>query len=243
MIKKLLVLLIAITAGLTIVAAQPEITFRELIHDFGTFPEETGKVSHTFEFTNTGKNDLIIQNVKASCGCTAPNWTKTPIKPGETGTIEVVYNAANRPRAFSQSVTVTSNAKEARLTIKGNVVPKAARVEDQFPFDMNGLRARHQNVYLNNVEFPSSRTERVEVINTTQNPITLSFRGVPSFLTVKASPATLQANERGTIDITLDAKAANTLGTISQEFTVVINGEVVDDKRFRIRTFANIIEK
>ena len=240
--RKLLVFFIAIVAGLTTVAAQgsPEIKFKEMAHDFGTFPEENGKASCTFEFTNTGQGDLIIQNVKASCGCTTPNWTKTPIKPGENGVVEATYNASGRPGAFNKTITVTSNAGEQRLTIKGEVTPKALKIEDQFPFDMNGLRVKNQNVYMNNVEYPSSKTERIEVINNTQETIPLSFKGVPSYLTVKASPATLKANEKGTIDITLDSKAAKEWGSVNPEFIVVVNGKPVDDKK--ITVLASIVE-
>ena len=242
--KKLLVLFIAAVAGLTTVVAQnaPEIKFKELVHDFGTFPEETGKVSCVFEFTNTGKSDLILQNVKASCGCTTPDWTKTPVKPGEKGTVEATYNASGRPGAFSKTITVTTNAGEERLTIKGDVIPKAPKVEDQYPFDMNGLRLKSQNIYLNNVEYPTQKTERIEVINNTKDPINLSFKGVPSYLTVKASPASLKANEKGTIDVTFDSKAAKDWGAVNPEFSVVINGKFVDDKKFKITAFANIVE-
>jgi hypothetical protein len=242
--KKLLVLFIAIVAGFTTVAAQsvPDMKFKDLVHDFGTFPEETGKVTCSFEFTNTGKSDLIIQNVKASCGCTTPDWTKTPVKPGEKGFVEATYNATGRPGAFNKQITVTTSAGEERLTIKGEVTPKPPKVEDQYPFDMNGLRVKTLNVYMNNVEYPAQKTERIEVINTTSQPIALSFKGAPSYLTVKASPATLKANEKGTIDVTIDPKAAKDWGTVNPKFTVVLNGKPVDDKNFEITVFANIVE-
>ena len=130
--KKLLVLFIAAVAGLTTVVAQnvPEITFKSSVHDFGVFPEETGKVSCTFEFTNTGQSDLIVQNVRASCGCTTPDWTKTPVKPGESGFVEATYNASGRPGAFSKTITVTTNGGEHVLTIKGEVIPKVQNNEN-----------------------------------------------------------------------------------------------------------------
>ena len=58
--------------------------FRETLHDFGTVIEgET--VSYSFKFKNTGKHDLIISNVSASCGCTATKYTKEPDPAGEEG--------------------------------------------------------------------------------------------------------------------------------------------------------------
>ncbi|MCW4469232.1 DUF1573 domain-containing protein [Flavobacterium sp. MFBS3-15] len=98
------------------------ITWKEDSFTFGDI--EKGKpVSHEFTFKNTTKQTVLITNVKAQCGCTATNYTKTPIKPGETGVVTATYNAAN-PGAFSKTVTVTTNDSDVNkiLTIKGKVI-------------------------------------------------------------------------------------------------------------------------
>lgn len=91
-------------------------------HDFGDL--EKGKpVSYEFSFVNTSKETILITNVKPACGCTATNYTKTPIKPGEKGVVEATYNAA-APGAFNKTVTVTTSEADAApkiLFIKGNV--------------------------------------------------------------------------------------------------------------------------
>jgi len=132
--KKLLILFTVIVAGMATLTAQvgantPGIKFSELVYDFGTFPEETGKVAYTFEFTNTGKSVLILQNVKASCGCTTPTWTKEPVAPGGMGVVEVIFDATGRAGAFNKTITVTTNAGEETLTIKGEVIPKIRNKE------------------------------------------------------------------------------------------------------------------
>lgn len=91
--------------------------------DFGTV-KQGGKVSHDFTFKNTGTQPLIISDVQASCGCTTPDYTKTPVNPGEEGVIKVVYDTSGQGEgAKHKSVTVTSNAAEPLLTlhIKGTV--------------------------------------------------------------------------------------------------------------------------
>ncbi len=104
----------------------PVITFTEITHDFGTIAEENGPATYVFEFTNTGNADLLISNVIASCGCTTPDWTKTPIAPKGKGSVTVTYNPANRPGAFTKTITVSSNVENEKnlLTIKGEVTPK-----------------------------------------------------------------------------------------------------------------------
>lgn len=243
--KKLLLLVVAAIAYAVAAVAQgaPEISFEKLVHDFGTFPEESGKVSCTFEFKNTGSSDLVLQKVKASCGCTTPEWTKTPIKPGEKGTVTATYNANGRPGAFTKTITVTTNAGDKRLTIKGEVIPKAAKVEDQYPVDMNGLRIKKQHVYLNNIKYPaSSRTERIAVVNNTKGEIALSFKNVPSYMTVKATPEKLKAGEKGTIDVTIESKNSNEWGSFTKDFYVVVNNKVVEEKSYMISVHGNIIE-
>lgn len=92
------------------------------VHDFGDLKKGV-PASYDFTFKNTTKETILITNVKASCGCTATNYTKTPIKPGETASITATYNAAN-VGPFSKAVTVTTNDTDVPkvLTIKGKVV-------------------------------------------------------------------------------------------------------------------------
>ena len=106
-------------------AQTPAISFDKTVHDFGVINEEDGMAKTVFEFTNTGDAPLVISRVNASCGCTTPNWTKEPVAPGEKGTVEVGYNAAGRPGAFTKSVSINSNTGQSvSLIIKGEVKPK-----------------------------------------------------------------------------------------------------------------------
>lgn len=109
-----------------------KITFEKTTHDFGTI-EEGPTLTTKFEFKNEGKEPLILENVKASCGCTVPSWPKEPILPGQTSSIEVKYNTVKRPGSFNKSVTITSNATESTkvVYIKGNVT--AAVEEETMP--------------------------------------------------------------------------------------------------------------
>lgn len=98
-----------------------EIKFDKLTHDYGKIAFGADG-SCEFKFTNNGTGQLILNNVKSTCGCTVPDWPKQPIAPGESETIKVVYNT-NRSGAFTKGITVYSNATEntIRLLIKGEV--------------------------------------------------------------------------------------------------------------------------
>ncbi len=93
--------------------------FDQEVYDFGSIPQGIPAEAE-FIITNTGKEPLVIQNVKAQCGCTTPFYTKEPIDAGKTGKVKASYNAAN-PGAFNKSVTVTTNGGTSTLRIKGTV--------------------------------------------------------------------------------------------------------------------------
>lgn len=99
-----------------------EFKFVAETYDFGKIPQGT-PVTHEFQFENIGSEPLIISKVESTCGCTVPEYTKTPIKPGEKGTVSVTFNAA-QATPFSKMVTIRSNAKTPvkALYIKGTVV-------------------------------------------------------------------------------------------------------------------------
>ncbi len=99
-----------------------ELTFDTLRHNFGKFSKNAPRVNCSFRFTNTGTAPLIIHQAFASCGCTVPTYTKEPIKPGETGAIDVTYDGTDKfPGHFQKTITVRSNAvnEVIRLTIEG----------------------------------------------------------------------------------------------------------------------------
>lgn len=105
---------------------QAKISFAEKNHNFGIIKEDGGPVSHEFEFLNDGTGNLIIYEASAQCGCTKPEFPKSPVAPGKKGKIKVTYNPIGRPGPFEKTVTVKTNAKggKARIKISGNVTPK-----------------------------------------------------------------------------------------------------------------------
>jgi hypothetical protein len=96
-------------------------TFKYTDHNFGNV-ESGSDVSYDFEFINTGKEPLVINNVSTSCGCTTPSWPREPIPSKGRATIKVRYDS-NRIGNFSKTITVYSNSTNSPvvLSIKGSV--------------------------------------------------------------------------------------------------------------------------
>ncbi len=105
------------------IVAQAEFKFEHTMHNFGEIMEGQ-VVSHDFIYTNTGDQPLVISNVRASCGCTTPYWTKEPVLPGKSGRISASYNSKNRPGNFNKSITITANTASPTFTlhIKGSTI-------------------------------------------------------------------------------------------------------------------------
>lgn len=99
----------------------PEFKFDKESHDFGKIAFDK-PVSHEYTFTNAGDQPIIISDVQPTCGCSVAEFTKTPVKPGESGSINVTFNAAAKG-PFTKSFIVKSNTKTPvkTLTIKGVV--------------------------------------------------------------------------------------------------------------------------
>ena len=101
----------------------PVIEFEEDVMDFGEISQGE-KVKRIYRFTNTGKSDLIISDAKGSCGCTVPRWPKQPIKPGQSGDIEVVFDSNGKQGRQHKTVTLIANTKPNTtvIALKGDVL-------------------------------------------------------------------------------------------------------------------------
>jgi len=143
---KQLILGLILIFSITVSVAQPQIVFDNKNHDFGTFEEETGPVTHDFRFVNSGNEPLVLQNVRSTCGCTVPKYTREPIAPGDSGSIKVTYNPKGRPGKFSKPIYITTNASGDRETlhIKGVVIgSKSRRATNPYKIGTLSLRSLH----------------------------------------------------------------------------------------------------
>lgn len=105
-------------------AAMARIVFEQPSHSFGRVVQGA-KVDHTYRFTNQGKVDLIITDVRASCGCTVSKaWPRHPIRPGQSGEIEVTFDSEGRDGRQEKTITVVANTSPSTtgLFLHGEVV-------------------------------------------------------------------------------------------------------------------------
>lgn len=205
---------------------QPKINFEKTEHNFGSFLEATGVQTTTFKFKNTGTTPLILNNVKASCGCTTPKWTRDPVAPNGSGEITVSYDPKNRPGAFTKTVTVGSNAENSSviLTISGQVEQKEKTLAEKYPREIGTLRAETNHISFAQLKQNAVETKDLELINDTDKPVKVELQTVPSHLTVKVTPETIPAKGKGIMSVTYNAKIADTYGFASHRIYLSLDG-------------------
>ena len=220
----------------------PQISFKKTEHNFGKIQEEKGKVTYKFELLNTGGEALMIQNVTASCGCTAPSWTREPIPPGGTGFVAATYNPAGRPGAFRKYVTVMSNSNpgNVRLIISGEVIPKPKTIEDEYRYGMGPMRLKSNHLSFANVKNTETLEKKMEIINNSEETITIGFERIPGHISIKAEPSALKPKQKGFIVAEYDAKKRDDFGFLIDRVSITING--LSERNYSMVISANIEE-
>jgi hypothetical protein len=220
----------------------PTASFVTESHDFGKINEADGPATFQFIFTNIGGEPLILSDVKASCGCTTPSWSKEPVVPGAKGFITVTYNPQNRPGHFDKTITVTSNADPATqlLKISGEVIPKAPSVEDNYPNNIDGFRLKSNQIAMNNINPGKKGTQTMEVYNSTDQPMKVAFYEIPKHITIKITPDVIPAKGKAVIEVTYDASLKNDWGFMFDRVKLKINDK--ESNSSQITVSANIQE-
>ncbi|MBC6611275.1 DUF1573 domain-containing protein [Hymenobacter sp. BT507] len=211
--------------GLTGAHAQGVMTFQEELHDFGKVPEGT-VATHEFKFKNTGNQPLVIGNVQASCGCTTPEWTRTPILPGKMGVVKAMYSSAGRPGVFNKTISVTANttAPTTVLTIKGTVLNKEEIRKSLTPAELAAAprAVAAQPVHnFGRMEAGQQPVARFVVQNTGKQD--LVFSGITSgcyCIGFKTPPTLIKPGQSGTLEIIYTQRK---LGAMVDEATLTSN--------------------
>ncbi|MBK5202932.1 MAG: DUF1573 domain-containing protein [Prolixibacteraceae bacterium] len=202
-----------------------KIVFDNEEHNFGTIKEEAGAQSFIFSFTNKGDKPLIIQWIKASCGCTTSDWTKEPVIPGAKGKIMVTYHPENRPGEFQQRLCIFSNAENGQsfIGIHGYVKPRKKTITELYPVKIGDVIAQSGRIIFPSVKKGKMQTDSLEIYNNTEKTVYLSFHATPAYIKIQVPPEKLSSHQKGYIVVTFDASKIDTYGYVMNRIYINTN--------------------
>jgi len=153
--------------------------------------------------------------------------------PGKKGFIKAKYNPANRPGAFTKTLTVSSNTNPATLVlyIKGNVTPKAVSPIQAYPKKLGNIRLKSDNLNLGRVKNNKPAIKEFTFYNDSEEPVTFSDKIVkPKHIQITIEPKTIKQKEKGVIKVTYDPTKKEDWGYVSYGIELYTN-EAKDAKK------------
>ncbi|MCF8241601.1 MAG: DUF1573 domain-containing protein [Melioribacteraceae bacterium] len=238
-VKFLILFVFIVSLSLNAQLVGPKISSNESAFDFGVITE--GQiVEHDFVVFNTGDDLLKIEKVRASCGCTAAQPDKTELKPGESATISVKFNSANRRGTQRKYVYVYCNDPENAIyklsfstfiqaegdkTEKSGPQPKMLIGRNSYDFGT----VKEGEVVKVTVNFKNAGNDKLII-----NNVRTSCGCTAALLSSKE----IQPGEQGSLKIELDTSGRN--GKFTRTITMFTNDP--DHRQQTITLFANIVK-
>ena len=242
--KRLVLLFAAAALMFTLNAqqAQSKMQLTETEHDFGKFKEEAGRQTYDFIVKNVGTDPLVIQNIVASCGCTTPEWTRSPIPAGGQGKVTAIYDPKDRPGPFNKTLSVYTNSKPevVVLTIKGEVIPREKTVEELFTFPVASVRFESNHLAFTNIKKTEKKIRVMQIVNTSDKDAKVEFVNLPAHLALKVTPEVLKPGQKGIVEGTYDATKNASWGNVSDMVKVKVNDVVQENVYYYVS--ANLVE-
>ncbi len=198
------------------------IYFENSSHDFGEVKEGDGPVSTTFEFKNYSSKPVVIVDVKASCGCTTPEWSKDPVQPNEKGFIKASFNPRNRPGTFNKVVTVKTNGTPdiIQLKLKGEVIPKEKGIDDEYPFNIGNLKFEKSHLAFGSVYNNQKEKITTKIYNQGNKPISIDIEKtkLPEYSSLEIDNKTINPKKTSTLTLNYDASKVDDWGFVFENF-------------------------
>jgi hypothetical protein len=225
--------------------SQGKVKFVKNSHYFGDLKEEDGTAEIIFPFENIGISSVILDQVKTSCGCTTPVYSRDSIAPGSQGFVKVKYNPLNRPGSFKKQIVVMSSGanKIHTLTISGRVIPRPKGPRDFYPFDEGNLRFRTNHLTYGRIYKDEEKTLSTIIYNEGERTIRFN-RGksiFPEHLQPRMSKAQLEPGDTLHLQVTYIGEKKDDWGFAFDNFFLATDDPDRPMKRFNVS--ADVLER
>lgn len=198
-----------------------KLDFLEPVYDFGNF-NEGEVVKHRFEFMNIGSETVTITSVRASCGCTTPQYSKDPILANKSGFIDVEYNSVGRPGAFDKKIFIENSGEPSTivLTIKGSANPAPLTGKDLST--QGGLIFSEGIIDIGNFKKDEVFRHVIKVQNLSDTPIKIRSHESDNDVKVSYPPYSIMPQEKVSVSIVFAPEKRKT-GKVSSKIILISN--------------------
>lgn len=197
------ILTLLLVAAPFTVQAQRITATHELI-DCGSVLYEN-PVNAKFELRNKG-NDLVINDVRTSCGCVVASYPKGTIAKGDSFAIHVIYDARQLGH-FEKEVAVYSNASAQPyyLKLRGVVVDKVVDFAGKYDYTLGTVRTDKNNIEFDNVNIGDRPIQKIHIINSGSQSVSPVVMHLPAWMSARVSPTTIAPGRTGEATLTLNS--------------------------------------
>lgn len=219
-------LISAAFALLTVVSASADGQWIEKSHDFGAFDEELGTVYCTFSLVNTGTEPLAILSARANCGCTRPEYSTSPVQPGDTLKVRVGFDPKGRPGKFQKYITVDCSGAptRTRLTIAGTVIGSGNTLRSRYPVNAGAVRLRSTTIPYGKVLKGKTSGQYLEAYNASSDTIAPTVGRAPRYINTIVQPAKVAPGENFIISTVFHPDATPLYGIVSDSLIFYPDG-------------------
>lgn len=187
-----------------------EMEFDAIVLDAGTIAEDAAPPVYEFTWTNRGERPVTVLKVSTSCSCLVPEYSRTPVAPGDKSSLKVTYHPKGRPGDFSRRILVYTDRSGSMpavlLRLEGTVTPAAVPVWS-FHHQMGSLYLKQKEVRFSG---EGRAVERISCLNAGDRPLTIGAETalLPPYLAFRCEPETIPPGGRGELVVTFDPDAS-----------------------------------
>lgn len=169
-------------------------------------------VTVKFELTNKG-NELNIDQVRVSCGCTTVDYPRQTIHRGDPFTVTATYDARQLGH-FEKEVALfcNSSTKPFYLKMRGVVVEEANDFTGNFSYKVGGLMVDKNDVEFDDVNRGDYPVQLIHIRNNTAETVSPVIMHLPSYITATVSPTHIAPGKTGVASLKLDSRKLRDLG-------------------------------
>ncbi len=189
-----------------------QIRFDKIRHDFGSMLWHKPGTAQ-FKVHNDGETPLIVKDVHPDCGCTAVQWSQTPIAPGDTGTVRATFDAELLGH-FEKQLAVYTNTSDQPLylTLSGDVVTEIKGETKDYPYHIGDIYLDTDNIEFDDVHRGDTPSKTLKIYNAGRQSLEPELMHLPKYLSVEADPQVIRPGRTGRLHFTLNSELLRTYG-------------------------------